>query len=132
MSVGNVDTYTIHYTDGTVTTFTVTNGLDGASGAAGSQGPQGETGPQGPTGADGQDGFSPVITTTTAGDSTIVTITDANGPHTFVLPSPTPTVRTPLCCATGSKVPKALSARREPMVRMARTVPMAKMVSLPL
>ena len=30
-TVGNVDTYTITYTDGTTTTFTVTNGKDGVS-----------------------------------------------------------------------------------------------------
>ena len=85
MTNGLTDTYTITYTDGTTSTFTVTNGAAGASGATGSQGPQGETGPQGPQGPAGQNGFSPVVTTVTAGDSTIVTITDANGPHTFVL-----------------------------------------------
>ena len=91
---GLTDTYTINYTDGTTSTFTVTNGAVGAQGPVGPQGAQGETGatgPQGPAGANGtngtngQDGFSPVVTTTAAGDSTVVTITDANGPHTFVL-----------------------------------------------
>ena len=43
-TTGNVDTYTIHYTDNTTSTFTVTNGVDGA---VGPQGPQGEQGPQG-------------------------------------------------------------------------------------
>ena len=42
-----VDTYTIYYTDGTITTFTVTNGKDGL------QGIQGEA---------GKDGHTPVIT----------------------------------------------------------------------
>lgn len=45
-SSGNVDTYTIFYSDGTTSTFTVTNGEDGQS-------IQGEP---------GQDGHSPVIT----------------------------------------------------------------------
>ncbi len=46
-TVGLVDTYTITYTDGTTSTFTVTNGEDG------SQGIQGEK---------GEDGYTPVIT----------------------------------------------------------------------
>ncbi|MBQ3735019.1 MAG: hypothetical protein II859_13780 [Bacteroidales bacterium] len=57
-------------------------GLQGEQGPAGAQGPQGE---QGPAGAAGQDGFSPIVNTVHAGDSTVVTITDATGPHTFVI-----------------------------------------------
>ena len=65
---GLVDTYTILYTDGTSTTFTVTNGAPGAqgpkgdTGAAGPQGPAGPageagaTGPQGPAGETGATG----------------------------------------------------------------------------
>ena len=60
-------------------------GPAGATGATGATGPQGPAGPAGADGTNGQDGFSPVVTTLTAGDSTVVTITDANGPHTFVL-----------------------------------------------
>ena len=120
VSAGNVDTYTIHYTDGTTSTFTVTNGLDGAAAAAGvgiqsitktgtsgledtytitytngttstytvtngAPGADGANGTNGTNGQDGQDGFSPTVTTLTAVDSTTVTITDANGPHTFVV-----------------------------------------------
>ena len=44
---GNVDTYTITYTDGATTTFTVTNGKDGIDGI---------------DGTDGKDGHSPIIT----------------------------------------------------------------------
>ena len=47
---GKVDTYTIHYTDGKSSTFTVTNGVDGAQGEQGIQG------------VAGQDGHTPVIT----------------------------------------------------------------------
>ena len=50
---GLVDTYTINFTDGTTTTFTVTNGADGAQGQQGIQGIQGEQ---------GEDGHTPVIT----------------------------------------------------------------------
>lgn len=50
---GLVDTYTITYTNGTTTTFTVTNGADGAQGQQGIQGIQGEK---------GEDGHTPVIT----------------------------------------------------------------------
>ena len=50
---GLVDTYTITYTNGDKTTFTVTNGADGAQGQQGIQGIQGEK---------GEDGHTPVIT----------------------------------------------------------------------
>ena len=50
---GKVDTYTIYFTDGSTTTFTVTNGTDGETGAQGIQGIQGEP---------GKDGHTPVIT----------------------------------------------------------------------
>ncbi len=50
---GLVDTYTITYTNGTTTTFTVTNGADGAQGVQGIQGIKGEK---------GDDGKTPVIT----------------------------------------------------------------------
>ena len=50
---GFVDTYTITYTDGTTTTFTVTNGKDGQNGEQGIQGIQG---------VPGVDGHTPVIT----------------------------------------------------------------------
>ena len=50
---GLVDTYTITYTNGDTTTFTVTNGADGAQGEQGIQGIQGEK---------GEDGHTPVIT----------------------------------------------------------------------
>ncbi len=117
VSAGNVDTYTIHYTDNTTSTFTVTNGLDGTAAAAGvgiqsiiktgtsglvdtytitytdgttstyevANGAPGANGSNGANGQDGQDGFSPVVNTVTAGDSTVVTITDASGLHTFVV-----------------------------------------------
>jgi hypothetical protein len=47
LSEGIVDTYTITYTDGTTTTFTVTNGKDGIDGI---------------NGKPGEDGHTPVIT----------------------------------------------------------------------
>lgn len=43
-SVGNVDTYTITYTDGTTSTFTVTNGVQGEQGEKGDKGDQGADG----------------------------------------------------------------------------------------
>ena len=82
VSNGLADTYTITYTDGTTSNFTVTNGAPGATGATGPAGPAGASGTNG---TNGTDGFSPVVNTLTAGDSTVVTITDATGPHTFVL-----------------------------------------------
>ena len=58
-SSGNVDTYTIAYSDGSTSTFTVTNGVDGADGSQGIQGIQGEK---------GSDGHTPVITIGTNGN----------------------------------------------------------------
>ena len=43
-SEGNVDTYTITYSDGSTSTFSITNGLDGAPGIEGIQGQPGEDG----------------------------------------------------------------------------------------
>jgi uncharacterized protein (TIGR02145 family) len=95
--------------NGTPQTYVLRNGVDGQDGAqgpegpAGPQGPQGDQGPQGvqglqgdqgPQGAQGlqgdqgpagTDGFSPTVSTVSAGDSTVVTITDATGLHTFVI-----------------------------------------------
>ena len=42
-SSGNVDTYTIYFTDGTSTTFTVTNGADGEQGIQGEPGEDGKS-----------------------------------------------------------------------------------------
>lgn len=70
-------------------------GEDGAQGPQGPEGPQGDPGPQGPAGADGApgpkgdpgpagaDGFSPTVATEAIEGGTRVTITDAEGPHSF-------------------------------------------------
>lgn len=64
-------------------------GEQGPAGPEGPQGPAGEDGAQGPAGADGApgpagaDGFSPTVTTTPIEGGTRVTITDADGEHTF-------------------------------------------------
>ncbi len=55
---GLVDTYTITYSDGSHSTFTVTNGANGKDGAQGEQGIQGEP---------GKDGHTPVITISSDG-----------------------------------------------------------------
>ena len=60
---GNVDTYTIHYTNGTTSTFTVTNGTNG------------------------QNGISPTINVTTGDAGTVLTITDATGTHQHTIPN---------------------------------------------
>lgn len=64
-------------------------GERGPAGADGAPGPEGPQGPQGPAGADGAqgpagaDGFSPTVETTPIEGGTRVTITDADGEHTF-------------------------------------------------
>jgi len=59
-TVGNVDTYTITYTNGITTTFTVTNGIDGDDGV----------------------GISSISKTSTSGDVDTYTITFTNGTTT--------------------------------------------------
>lgn len=63
---GLVDTYTIHFTNGNSTTFTVTNGAKGDPGNPGSP---------------GQPGVSPSVTINKVGKVTTLIITDALGPH---------------------------------------------------
>ena len=53
---GLVDTYTIKYTNGTTSTFTVTNGEDGVDGINGKDGVDGKNGVDGKDGVDGVDG----------------------------------------------------------------------------
>ena len=70
---GLVDTYTITYSNGNTSTFTVTNGADGAAGAAGADGKDG---------ADGADGYSPTATVSKSGSTATISITDKNGTTT--------------------------------------------------
>ena len=58
-------------------------GLAGEDGAQGPAGKDGAQGPQGDPGPAGADGFSPTVTTTAIENGTRVTITDADGEHTF-------------------------------------------------
>ena len=60
---GLVDTYTILYTDGTTSTFAVTNGEDGTDGVDGRDGIDGR---------DGVDGHSPTITTSRVGNTVTI------------------------------------------------------------
>jgi hypothetical protein len=53
---GNVDTYTITFTDETTFDFIVTNGVDGEDGATGPQGDKGDIGDTGATGPQGEIG----------------------------------------------------------------------------
>ena len=108
-----VDTYTITYTNGNATTFTVTNGAEG---------PTGPTGPAGQTGKGissvaktstvglvdtytitytdettstftitngeaGQDGVSPVVSAAASGSNVIITVVDGDGSHEYVIPT---------------------------------------------
>ena len=57
-------------------------GVPGAKGDPGEQGPKGDPGEQGPA---GNDGFSPTVQTAPIENGTRVTITDATGPHVFVV-----------------------------------------------
>lgn len=58
-------------------------GPQGPQGNPGAVGPEGRQGPEGPAGTAGADGFSPTVTTTPIEGGTRVTITDADGEHTF-------------------------------------------------
>ena len=69
--------------------FTVNDGADGAPGEKGdpgepgADGQDGAPGAPGADGADGKDGVSPTVTTETISGGTRVTITDADGAHSF-------------------------------------------------
>lgn len=69
--------------------FTVNDGADGAPGEKGdpgepgADGEDGAPGAPGADGADGKDGVSPTVTTETISGGTRVTITDAEGAHSF-------------------------------------------------
>lgn len=69
--------------------FTVNDGADGAPGEKGdpgepgADGEDGAPGTPGADGADGKDGVSPTVTTETISGGTRVTITDADGAHSF-------------------------------------------------
>lgn len=66
-SSGLVDTYKITFTNGTETTFDVTNGQDGIDGI------------------DGADGFSPIANVAKVGDTATITITDEDGTTTATI-----------------------------------------------
>ena len=70
-----MDTYTITFTNGNTTTFTVTNGNDGEKGDKGDKGDKGNTGNTGATG----NGISTVAKTGTSGLVDTYTITFTNG-----------------------------------------------------
>lgn len=58
-------------------------GDTGDTGPAGPKGPKGDTGATGPQGEDGADGFSPTVSVLPIEGGHEVTITDAQGAHTF-------------------------------------------------
>ncbi len=80
VSEGLNDTYTIHYTDGTTSTFVVKNGAagaDGTDGTNGIDGADGEVGPEGPSGPEGPAGLgiASIVKTGEDGNTDIYTIT---------------------------------------------------------
>lgn len=75
---GLVDTYTISYTNGTTTTFTVTNGQNGADGAPGTNGQDGSP---------GEDGFSPTIVENENNDESTYKLDIATKTGSFTTPN---------------------------------------------
>lgn len=63
--------------------FTINDGVDGEPGEKGADGEPGKNGEDGAPGADGKDGVSPTVKTDSISGGTRVTITDAEGEHTF-------------------------------------------------
>ena len=63
--------------------FTINDGADGEPGEKGADGEPGKNGENGAPGADGKDGVSPTVKTDSISGGTRVTITDAEGEHTF-------------------------------------------------
>ena len=107
---GLVDTYTIHYTDGTEYDFVVTNGAQGLPGNPGADG-KGIANITKTATADnvdtytilytdnttdvfyvtnGTNGVSPTVTCATATGGINITVTDANGPLTYFIPTINP------------------------------------------
>lgn len=78
-----VDTYTITYTDGSTSSFTVTNGAPGAQGPQGPQGPQGIQGVPGTNGTAGEDGVSVtgVVLQSTSGKVKTYRMSFSDGSH---------------------------------------------------
>ena len=63
--------------------FDILNGVKGDTGEQGEPGADGQDGADGAPGTDGEDGYSPTVTVTAITGGHRVTITDADGPHTF-------------------------------------------------
>lgn len=63
--------------------FTINDGVDGEPGEKGADGEPGKNGEDGAPGADGKDGVSPTVKTDSISGGTRVTITNAEGEHTF-------------------------------------------------
>ena len=108
-----VDTYTITYTNGNATTFTVTNGAEGPVGPTGPTGQTGKgissvamTNTEGnvdtytitytdaststftvTNGTNGQNGISPIVTAEGNGSNVIIHVTDSTGTHTYTIPT---------------------------------------------
>ena len=77
-------THTVTITDkGGDHSFTINDGADGEPGEKGADGEPGKNGEDGAPGADGKDGVSPTVKTDSISGGTRVTITDAEGEHTF-------------------------------------------------
>ena len=74
-TVGNVDTYTIYYSNNTTYTYNVTNGVDGSDGADGAPG------------TPGAPGFSPTISVTQGPAGMVLTITDVTGTNQYIIPN---------------------------------------------
>ena len=107
------DTYTITYTNGNTTTFTVTNGAEGPVGPTGPTGQTGKgissvamTNTEGnvdtytitytdaststftvTNGTNGQNGISPIVTAEGNGSNVIIHVTDSTGTHTYTIPT---------------------------------------------
>ena len=97
-----IDTYTITYSNGNTSTFTVTNGRDGTNGTDGLDGyspyasveKTGDTAvitiedQEGTTSASITDGYSPTATVTKVGNVITISITDKNGTTTSTVTEP--------------------------------------------
>lgn len=119
VTVGLVDTYTVHFTNGNSTTFDVTNGSSISSISKTSTSglvdtytvtlTNGDTdtftvtnGKDGIDGEDGTDGFSPIATVTQTASGAIISITDAEGTTTADITNGTDGTNATITGATAS------------------------------
>ena len=83
--VGATQPYDLYVWDAVGEMWRNNGSIAGVPGATGPQGPQGPSGADGADGEDGADGFTPTVSATKSGKTTIITITNKTGTTTATI-----------------------------------------------